>query len=307
MTVKQRVTVASVAFDDAAVADFFDQQIDLGRKPQQFLRIWLHTHPGDSASPSSTDEETFARVFGNSDWAVMFILARGGQTYARLRFNVGPGGHVQIPVEVDFHRPFTKKGDKTPGVQRQCCGSGKVDNCVVTVHLGYAAGDFHTPAGRRTVPAGGVVRRPAAVPGGGHSRRRGLSPQVADRPGTARAGGGQRRALRVADVSTRATARCRPFLSGLDDRGPAYVVEVPSIFHGWLRSRQVLQKQHHRPQDRRGPAAYAAAEGQEPADRRGAEHAASTAEAFRGQAWEKFHVKDTHKGPMVWEAKRLPI
>ena len=106
VTVRQLVTVASVAFDDAAVADFFDQQVDLGRKPQQFMRIWLHTHPGDSASPSSTDEETFARVFGSSDWALMFILARGGQTYARLRFNVGPGGHVQIPMEVDFRRSF---------------------------------------------------------------------------------------------------------------------------------------------------------------------------------------------------------
>jgi hypothetical protein len=105
-TVRQLVTMASVAFEDTAVADFFDQQVDLGRKPRQFMRIWLHTHPGDSACPSSTDEETFARVFGGSDWAVMFILARGGQSYARLRFNVGPGGHVQIPVEVDFHRPF---------------------------------------------------------------------------------------------------------------------------------------------------------------------------------------------------------
>ena len=37
-----------------------------------------------------------------------------------------------------------KKGDKTPGVQRQHCGAtGKTDNCVVTVHLGYVAGKFH--------------------------------------------------------------------------------------------------------------------------------------------------------------------
>src|SRR5262245_34789581 len=37
-----------------------------------------------------------------------------------------------------------KKGAKTPGVQRQYCGAtGKRDHCVVTVHLGYAAGDFH--------------------------------------------------------------------------------------------------------------------------------------------------------------------
>src|SRR2546430_6568884 len=40
---------------------------------------------------------------------------------------------------------FAKDGDKTVGVQRQYCGAtGKVDNCVVTVQLGYAAGDFHT-------------------------------------------------------------------------------------------------------------------------------------------------------------------
>ena len=38
-----------------------------------------------------------------------------------------------------------KKGSKTPGVQRQWCGSaGKLDNCVVTVHLGIACGQFKT-------------------------------------------------------------------------------------------------------------------------------------------------------------------
>jgi len=104
--VKQEVTMASVSFDDAAVAEFFDAQVDQGRKPEQFARIWLHTHPGNSPSPSSTDEGTFARVFGKCQWAVMFILAQQGKTYARLRFNIGPGGHIAIPVEVDFGVPF---------------------------------------------------------------------------------------------------------------------------------------------------------------------------------------------------------
>jgi len=36
-----------------------------------------------------------------------------------------------------------KKGDKTPGVQRQHCGAtGKIDNCIVTVHLACRHGDF---------------------------------------------------------------------------------------------------------------------------------------------------------------------
>jgi proteasome lid subunit RPN8/RPN11 len=105
-TVKQEVTFASIAFDDLAVADFFESQVDAGRKPEQFGRIWLHTHPGNSAQPSGTDEETFQRVFGRCQWAVMFILARTGQCYARLRFNIGPGGEQNIPVEVDYSQPF---------------------------------------------------------------------------------------------------------------------------------------------------------------------------------------------------------
>src|SRR3954451_19865153 len=37
-----------------------------------------------------------------------------------------------------------KKGDKTPGVQRQWCGAvGKKENCIVTVHLAYARDGFH--------------------------------------------------------------------------------------------------------------------------------------------------------------------
>ena len=106
VTVKQEVTGASISFDDEAVADLFDSQVDAGRKPEQFARIWLHTHPGNSAQPSSTDEETFQRVFGNCQWALLFILARGGKSYARLRFNVGPGGSVVIPVVVDYSQSF---------------------------------------------------------------------------------------------------------------------------------------------------------------------------------------------------------
>lgn len=103
---RQICSPTSVAFDDPSVADFFDSQVDLGRPPQEFGRIWVHTHPGDCPRPSPTDEETFARVFGNTDWAVMFILAQGGQTYARLQINAGPGVVCLLPVEIDYRPPF---------------------------------------------------------------------------------------------------------------------------------------------------------------------------------------------------------
>lgn len=106
LTVKQAATAVGVSFDDAAVSGFVDDQVDAGRQPAQVLRVWCHSHPGESAEPSCVDEETFARVFGNADHAVMFVIGKGGKTHARLRFNVGPGGDLLIPAEIDYSRPF---------------------------------------------------------------------------------------------------------------------------------------------------------------------------------------------------------
>ena len=106
VTVKQEVSIVTVSFDDEAVADYFEDQTDTGLVPEQFARLWCHTHPGSSAQPSSVDEATFQRVFGRCDWALMFVLAKESQVYARLRFNVGPGGESEIHVKVDYEKPF---------------------------------------------------------------------------------------------------------------------------------------------------------------------------------------------------------
>jgi len=104
--VEQNCSLAHVAFDDEAVANFFDDQVDAGLRPEQFGRIWIHTHPGDCPLPSQTDESTFDCVFGRSNWAVMFILARTGQTYARLKFNVGPKAEFELSVKWDYSQTF---------------------------------------------------------------------------------------------------------------------------------------------------------------------------------------------------------
>ena len=106
LTVEQEVTCVSVRFNDEAVGQYFDEQVDRGRKPEQFARCWCHTHPGMSPHPSSVDEETFQRVFGNCQWAVMFVLASDGRTYARVGFNVGPGGRILIATTVDYSQKF---------------------------------------------------------------------------------------------------------------------------------------------------------------------------------------------------------
>jgi len=102
VTVRQDVSAASVSFDDTSVADYFDAQVDEGRRPEQFGRHWIHSHPFNSPEPSSIDHETFQRVFGSCQWAVMFIVSSTNKTYARMSFNVGPKGSVMLPVEVDL-------------------------------------------------------------------------------------------------------------------------------------------------------------------------------------------------------------
>jgi hypothetical protein len=102
VTVRQQATSVTVRFLDDAVADYFDACCDRGLTPARCGRIWCHTHPGDSAQPSTTDERTFVRSFGNCDWAVMMILAHSGDTYARLAFGTGPTAEILIPVRVDW-------------------------------------------------------------------------------------------------------------------------------------------------------------------------------------------------------------
>ena len=102
LIVRQNCTFVSVAFEDLAVADLFEDMADAAIPPSRFARIWLHTHPGASVEPSSVDEATFARVFGACDWSIMAILGRTGRMSARLQFNTGPGAAISLPTRVDW-------------------------------------------------------------------------------------------------------------------------------------------------------------------------------------------------------------
>jgi len=143
--VTQSCTWVHVEFDDVAVAEFFERQVVAGRRPEEFARIWIHTHPGRSAEPSGTDEATFQRVFGRSDWAIMFILARGGESYARLRYNVGPSMDAILPVEIEYGWDFGASDHvawhaeyeaniRTPGPEPADATLTKQASCVFSPH-----------------------------------------------------------------------------------------------------------------------------------------------------------------------------
>ena len=110
--VKQEVSPVTVEFDgDDVMLRFWPEMRDAGLAPHQYSRIWIHTHPGNSPHPSSTDEEQLSEYFGSQDYAIMFILAEQGARYCRFQTRVskpeagGQGATLlqsEMAVSVDY-------------------------------------------------------------------------------------------------------------------------------------------------------------------------------------------------------------
>ena len=92
-------------------------------------------------------------------------------------------------------------------------------------------------------------------------------------------------------------------MSGLDALGQTYVGEVPSDFTGWVRSPRVLLRptawELKQPgKHRRFPRLAVTAS--PPSEVRHLRHYSTV---FTKQKWQRFHIKDGQKGPIVWEVK----
>jgi SRSO17 transposase len=197
-----------------------------------------------------------------------------------------------------------KKGDKTPGVKKQWCGRlGKVENCVVTVHLGFARGDFHCLLdGELYLPEDWAADRD-------RRREAGIPDEMVYRPKW-------QIALELYD---RAVANGLRFewltfdegygskpgsLRGLSGRGQPYVGEVPRSFMGWIDPPRVVDRPYRRKGRGRGRKVPRLASGSRPA-RRVDEMLDDP--RLRDRAWSRYHVKDGGKGPVVWECKPIMI
>ena len=195
-----------------------------------------------------------------------------------------------------------KKGDKTPGVQRQWCGAvGKKENCIVTVHLAYAREGFHCLLdGELYLPKSWSAERDRC-------REAGIPDEMVYRPKW-------EIALELYD---RAVANGLHFdwltfdegyggkpelLRELSARPQRFVAEVPRNFMGWVDAPRVITRPFRKHGRGRGRKTPRLASGSPPARR---VDAMLDQDGLRNQPWQKWRVKDGHKGPMVWEVKRL--
>jgi SRSO17 transposase len=197
-----------------------------------------------------------------------------------------------------------KKGHKTPGVKRQWCGTrGKTENCIVTVHLGYASGDFHCLLdGDLFLPEDWSADRERC-------RAAGIPDDVVYRPKW-------KIALELYDrargndvvfewlTCDEGYGGKPEFLRELEARRQVFVAEVPTTFTGWIDAARVTERPFRRAKGR-GRKTPRLVSGSRPAIT--VENMLKYSPALRDQRWVRYHVKDGEKGPMVWEVKHIRI
>jgi len=273
-------------------------------EPRDHLRTYVRGQlsdlPRKSVEPIAltvgTAPRTLQRFLESVQWDEQRLRDRQQQFVAREH------AHPQAIGVID-ESGNPKKGRHTAAVKRQWCGrTGKIDNCVMGVHLSYVAGDFQCLLDSDLfLPrdwANDPVRRGAAF----------IPQEAVYRKKSDIALAQIRRALsngiRVAAWTfDEFYGRDGEFLDGLEACGQNYVAEVPSTFTGWLHEPLVLlrptpQEMRKTGRKRRFPRlarkALPACE---------VRNLVTCSRVFQKQTWRSFRIKDGEKGPMVWEVK----
>jgi SRSO17 transposase len=220
----------------------------------------------------------------------------------------GPAGEAAIGL-ID-ETSFVKKGTRTACVQRQYCGAaGKVENRVVSVHLGYATPDYFTLLdGEPYLPEetwhnNPERRRMAEVPEGLAFR---CKCRIALDQVRRAIGNGVRLAWLVFDEGYAG----KPwFLHELDALAQKYVGEVPRSFRVWTTEPRVRARSH--PCDAqaggvrgRGGARPLMVQTNPTAQ---VENILAFSPILRQAPWTLYRVMDSTTGPMLWEAKAIPV
>ncbi len=193
-----------------------------------------------------------------------------------------------------------KSGHSTAAVGRQYNGNrGKVENCIVGVHLGYSAPGFKTIIGSRLYLPKDWANDP-------HRRKQNYipdevkfqtKPQIAlDLIDQALTNG-----ITVAAwTCDELYGRDSKFLDGLQERSQAYVAEIPSDTRIWAIPPKVVREASAKARKGRPRKIPRVASKPVACEVR---NLIKYSQKFTHQSWQRYRVKDTEKGPEVWEIK----
>ena len=246
------------------------QMLDLDRKSVEPIAL------ANGVAPRTLQE-----FLGTDVWDDPAVRDRLQQIVARDHLAVDTIGIV----DDSGHK---KDGNETACVSRQYCGrSGKIDNCVVTVNLTFASFETRLRIMLDSVPylpqswdEDPLRRQKAGIPDEVTYRPKyEIALEILDR---ARANG-----VWFSWLGADGWYGQKPkFLDGLRQREQRFVVEIPCNFRCW---------------------SYDPGQSQRPRPAKEVRNLACYSRHMMRQAWTRVYLKDTDKGPLVWEAKGMPV
>ena len=181
----------------------------------------------------------------------------------------------ELSIGIIDETGFPKKGKETIGVSRQWCGqTGKLDNCVVNVDLGYVSEDFHCLIDNDLFIPENYFEDPERLKAKGVPTEISFrtKPEIAIELIKRSLGDGVPLQWILADELY---GRSQKFRESLGDLNLSYVVEVPCSTMGRIKSSKV------------------------------GFHRVDELWEVGGVDWETFYIKETQKGPEVWDARAV--
>jgi SRSO17 transposase len=292
------MTVDQIRSLGPALAGYLDEFADCFKTPQtrehlkHYVTGQLSDLPRKSVEPmanlAQVPPRTLQEFLSLSDWDRQLLRTRLQQLVARDHADP----HAIGILDASGH---PKKGTRTACVHRQYCGAtGKLDNCVMGVHLAYVSWDNTFRAmldSELFLPESWSTdkkRRDAAQ----------IPPELTYRPkyemGLEQLRRAKSNGVHFAWVSAdQEYGGNGIFLAGLESMKQHFVLETKSNLVGWLhppaKGCDSGPPRRHQPPAQGGGSTI--------------ENLAFHSKVFTAQRWKRFHIKDTGKGPLVWEAK----
>ena len=147
------MTPAQIDALGPALADFLQPLLPCCDYPQTFRLLGLYCR-GLLSDLDRKSAEPIALAAGCPARALQEFLKDHRWSFPQVRDHLQrqvAGQLARLPADelgnvgIADETGQVKKGSKTPGVQRQWCGEvGKIENCIVSVHIGVARGRYKT-------------------------------------------------------------------------------------------------------------------------------------------------------------------
>lgn len=245
-----------------------------------------------------TAPRTLQRLLESIQWDEQKLRDRTQQIIAQQHAHKEAIGLID---ESGIH----KSGMHTAGAGRQYNGNlGKLDNCVVGVHLSYSAPGFQCLLDSQLyLPESWAddrqKRKENYIPDDVVFQTK---PQIAaDQVKRALAGG----IVVSAWTFDELYGRDSKFLDELDALKQAFVGEIPRNFHGWTRNPKVIRKPLKNSKKKSQPRPAARVRKRDISCE--VQNLARYSRVFQQQKWRRYKVKETGRGPEVWEVKWAPF